>query len=162
MKVEVLLIRWPEEAEEGAGMVVAGVPVLYLVGHHDDLPVPTSCLEDWLLMPFAERELIARKTALELRAGAHDAKPRIDTSGRFHYQGRTIDLAPPEARLAHLLTQGFGNLVSDQELIQALDHVDGPGTYSLRATMTHLRSGLRGLGLTLSRIRGHGYKLQSR
>jgi hypothetical protein len=155
---EVMLIRWPEEAEIGTGLARAGVAVLYLVSDHDDPPGPTTCLEDWIRIPGDDRDLRARVRALELRAMAHHAPPRVDEGGRLHYRGQVLVLSEHEARLARLLTDRFGDLVPDD----VLQHPEGDHQSPLRGQMAQLRSRLRALDLVLRRISNRGYVLQRR
>jgi hypothetical protein len=64
---EVVAICWPEERDDAARFVMAGVAVLYIVRADDDPPIPTGCLEDCVRIPGDDRDLHARITALELR-----------------------------------------------------------------------------------------------
>jgi DNA-binding response OmpR family regulator len=139
------------------------VAVLYLVTADDDPPMPTTCLEDWVRLPGDDRDLSARVAVLQLRAAAHDAPPRVDDRGRLHYHGRFLALPPPEARLADVLIEHFGDVVTDRELSAAALVETAPGSApSLRTQMTQLRARLRDMGLALHRIRRRGYKLQRR
>jgi DNA-binding response OmpR family regulator len=155
---EVMLVRWPEDGEEGERLAGVGVAVLYLVNDEDEPPTPTSCLEDWIRIPGDDRDLRARVAALELRAASHHSSPRIDDEGRLHYHGKVLALSPEEAEVARLLTERFGDLVSDDELEERVNDAE----LQLRARMTHLRANVRGLGLALRRIRRRGYILQRR
>jgi hypothetical protein len=153
---EVMLIRWPEDAEDGARLAQSGLAVLYLIDGDDDPPTPTSCLEDWVRIPGDERDLRARVSALEFRALAHLGPPRVDDDGRLHYLGRTIPLSDDEASLARLLVARFGDLVADDDFATAAHE------RSLRTRMTDLRARLRDVELSLRRVRRRGYLLQRR
>jgi DNA-binding response OmpR family regulator len=153
---EVMLIRWPEDGDDGIRLANAGLAVLYLIDGDDEPPTPTTCLEDWVRIPGDERDLRARVSALEFRSLSHLGPPRVDDDGRLHHLGKTIPLAPEEADLARLLTQRFGELVPDE------DFESGAGERTLRTQMTDLRARLRGVELSVRRVRRRGYLLQRR
>jgi DNA-binding response OmpR family regulator len=153
---EIMLVRWPEDGEEGARLAEAGVAVLYLIDRDTDPPTPTTCLEDWVRLPGDDRDVSARVAALERRAAAHHGPPRVDEHGLLHYHGGSIALASEEAHLAQTLTEHFGAVVADRELVEQLA-VDGP---SLRHQMAQLRARLRPLSLSVARVRREGYLLR--
>lgn len=158
---EVMLVRWPEEGDDGSRLADLGVAVLYLITGDQDPPAPTTCLEDWVRIPGDDRDLSARIAALELRAVAHQAPPRVDDQGRFHYRGKVLPLTPEEARLVAVLTQRFDAVVADSELAEELADLS-PDAASLRTLMTQLRARLRPVDLVVRRIRRRGYMLQAR
>jgi hypothetical protein len=153
---EVMLIRWPEDGEDGLRLAGAGVAVLYLIDGDHDPPTPTTCLEDWIRIPGDERDMRARVGALEFRALAHLGPPWVDDHGRLHYLAKTIPLPDDEARVARVLTERFGELVDDEQLGLLANG------RSLRTVTTELRSRLREMGLNIRRVRGRGYRLQRR
>lgn len=157
---EVVAIRWPEEREDAADFVMAGVAVLYLVRAEDDPPIPTGCLEDWVRIPGDDRDLHARIAALELRAALHDAPPFVDNRGRLHHGGSVVALNATEARLALALTARFGAVVSDEELLDAVSDVTATPATSLRGDIGRLRSRLREVHLAIRRTR-RGYVLEA-
>jgi DNA-binding response OmpR family regulator len=155
---EVMLVRWPDDGEDGSRLARAGVAVLYLVNADDDPPTPRSCLEDWVRIPGDDRDLLARVAALELRADAHRAAPRVDDDGRLHYHGKVLVLPAGEIHLARLLTERFGDVVPDSDFGDDETASDP----ALRVRMTQLRARLRELDLTLHRVRRRGYTLVAR
>jgi hypothetical protein len=155
---EVVLVRWPEDGPEGLRLASGGVAVLYLVAGDADPPRPTTCLEDWVRIPGDDRDLDARVAALELRAAAHQAPPRVDGQGRLHYRGELVALPEDEARLAAVLADRFGAAVPDALLAAESGLTGRP----LRNPMTQLRSRLRDINLAVDRIRGRGYMLRGR
>jgi DNA-binding response OmpR family regulator len=157
---EVVLVRWPEDGDEGLRLATAGVAVLYLLDGDEDPPRPTTCMEDWVRLPGDDRDLSARVAALELRALSHQSTPRVDERGRLHYRGELVPLPEDEARLAGVLAAHFGTLVPDELLAAEAGYRESPG--SLRTPMTQLRSRLRLVGLAVRRIRRRGYVLQGR
>jgi DNA-binding response OmpR family regulator len=158
MMPEVVAIRWPEERQDAARFVTAGVAVLYLVRAEDEPPVPTGCLEDWVRIPGDDRDLHARIAALELRATLHHAPPFVDGDNRLHHRGRVVALDAKEAQLAAALLARFGAVVSDQELLDAVSAGTATSTTSLRGEVARLRSHLRDLDLAIRRAR-RGYVL---
>jgi hypothetical protein len=160
---DVMLVRFPEERADGARLAAAGAAVLYLVSADADPPTLATCLEDWVRVSGDDRDINGRIAALEMRAAAHDAPPRLDERGRLHYRGRLLRLHATQARLARVLVDRFGDVVADRELADAAsagdDVVPAP---SLRAQMTQLRSHVRDVGLSVQRIRRRGYRLQRR
>jgi DNA-binding response OmpR family regulator len=159
---EVVMIRWPEERAKAARLAGAGVALLYLVTGDDDPPTLTNCLADWVRLPGGERDLDARLAALERRAATHQSPPFVDGHDCLHYRGEHVALTPPEARLATTLTGRFGEVVPDGDLLE-LDVVDpADAARSIRTDMTHLRTRLRVVGLSVRRVRGRGYRIQSR
>ncbi|MGE0795311.1 MAG: hypothetical protein AB7H92_17715 [Microbacteriaceae bacterium] len=155
---EVVLVRWPEDGPEGFRLASSGVAVLYLVAGDADPPQPTTCLEDWVRIPGDDRDLDARVAALEMRAVAHQAPPRVDGQGRLHYRGELVALPEDEARLAAVLADRFGSAVPD-ELLAAQS---GITDRSLRHPVTQLRTRLRDVNLAVDRIRGRGYMLRGK
>ena len=153
---EVMLVRWPEEGEEGARLAEAGAAVLYLIDADGDPPTPTTCLEDWVRLPGDDRDVSARVSALERRAAAHHAPPRVDEQGRLHYRGALVVLSLDEASMADALAQRFGTVVPDNELVSETAN----GSPSLRHRMTQLRARLRSVNLSITRVRRQGYVLR--
>jgi DNA-binding response OmpR family regulator len=154
---EVVAIRWPEERDDAARFVAAGVAVLYLVTEEDDPPTPSGCLEDWVRVPGDDRDLRARFAALELRAALHHAPPFVDDDGRVHHGGKIVALNSNEARLAAVLAAHLGMVISDEELLEAIAQ-DVTRPPSLRGEVGRLRSRLRDVDLAIRRAR-HGYVL---
>jgi DNA-binding response OmpR family regulator len=159
---EVVMVRWPDERAKAARLADAGVALLYLVTGDDDPPPVTNCLADWVRIPGGERDLDARLAALEQRATAHQAPPFVDASGCLHYRGELVHLLPLEARLAAVLTDHFGEVVTDEALWDPDEVSSAEAGRSLRTDVTHLRTRLRPVGLSVHRVRGRGYRLQSR
>ncbi len=157
---EVVVIAWPEERAAAARVIAAGVPVLYLVRADDDLPIPTTCLEEWVRLPGDDRDMQARISALEMRAALHVAPPFVDNVGRLHRGGSVVALSAAEARLAEALTARFGAVVSDQELLDAVSRGTAAPPISLRGEIRRLRSHVREVHLAIRREQ-RGYVLRS-
>jgi DNA-binding response OmpR family regulator len=159
---EVVMVRWPQERAKASRLADAGIALLYLVTGDDDPPPIASCLADWVRIPGDERDLDARLAALERRATAHQAPPHVDAAGCLHYRGAVVHLLPHEARLAAVLCDRFGEDVADEALRDEGEVTAGEAARTLRTEMTRLRTRLRPVGLSVHRIRGCGYRLQSR
>jgi DNA-binding response OmpR family regulator len=158
----VVLIRWPEERDEAATLIDAGVAILYLVASDAPAPEPQSCLEDWVRLPGDERDVGMRVQALERRAAAHRHPPAIDDQGRLRYRGKVLTLTQHELPLVRTLVERFGEVVADAELEAEVDGHTDPAHAVVRLHMTQLRSRLRNLDLLLRRIRRRGYALSAR
>ena len=154
---EVALVRWPADHERASQLSTAGAPLLYLIGADDDPPDVEGCLADWVRLPGDSRDIDRRVAILEQRAGLHTAPPRLDENGLLHFRGRTVTLLPCEARVAAVLIERFGSIVSDDDLAAeaGTDDLTGVGR------MSPLRTKLREAGLTLRRSRCRGYQLVS-
>jgi len=158
---DVVLLRWPDEADEAASLVEDGVAVLYLVTAEADPPMTTTCLEDWVRLPGDDRDLTARIEALRRRIAAHGRPPTVDDRGRLHHRGKIVALDESEARLVRVLTQRFGDVVPDEILEAELHDDDGPDPVdAVRFHMTRARSRLRAADLFIRRVRRRGYVLQ--
>lgn len=159
MTSTVTLVPWPDDASRGRRASESGSPVLYLVGAESMAPLPTTCLEDWIRLPADERDLYARMSALQTRASVHQSPPRFDENHRLSFEGRVLALSSPEMELAALLTERFGQVVPDRDLMLAAA-LEGPTL--LRAPVHRLRTRLRPLGLEVERCRRSGYRLRRR
>lgn len=159
---EVVMVRWPDERAKASRLAEAGVALLYLVNGDDEPPPIATCLADWVRIPGDERDLGARLAALERRATAHQAPPYVYAAGCLHYRGAVVHLLPHEARLAAVLTDRFGEVVADEALRDQGEVTTGESARTLRTEMTHLRTRLRPIGLSVQRTRGRGYRLQNR
>lgn len=151
---DVRLLRWPDDARDGAALAASGTAVLYLVNDDARAPIVTNCLEDWIRVPGEEDDLLARVAALETRGRLHLAPPRLDADGLLHYQGGLV-LLPPEHRPAvRALVERFGDVVPDRELTIVPEQ--------RRAVIAQIRAQVRAVGLTLRRVRRRGYRLEGR
>ncbi len=159
MPSEVTLVSWPDEANRGRALAESGSPVLYLVGADVIAPIPSTCIEDWIRLPADDRDLYARMSALLARARIHQTPPRLDEHRRLWFGGHVLALASPEAEVASLLTDRFGQVVPDRDLALAAA-LDQPAL--LRAPVHRLRTSLRPMGLEIERCRRAGYRLRRR
>src|SRR5688500_14249777 len=100
--MDVVLLRWPLEADRRDDLTAAGTPRLLLLEDGAPPPDPADCLEDWLRVPATEDDVRARVGGLGQRASAHHqvGPPELDEFGMLRYAGRWVTLPPVEARLA--------------------------------------------------------------
>lgn len=150
---EVMVVRWPEDGDDGARFARHGVAVLYVIDAHGDPPAVTTCLEDWVRVPGDERDLRSRIAALEARSAVHLALPRVDPDGRLHYRGKLTLLPADKVDIARALVEHFGHVVPDAELPGEADE--------LRPKIAQLRAQFRELELSVLRVRRKGYALHA-
>ena len=154
---EVMLVRWPEEGDEGLRLAGAGVAVLYLVTG-DETPrgrrrasrtgfaspattaisapaSPRSSFEPSPTRPHHASTSRVGSTTAAIRSRSHRTKPAWHAA----------------------LVRHLDAVVTDNDLSQELDEVD-PGA-SLRTLMAQLRARLRHVDLLIRRIRRRGYML---
>jgi DNA-binding response OmpR family regulator len=146
------------------------VPILVLTAR-DALASRVAALEngadDYLLKPFAFEELLARIRALIRRAAAPRWAPLafgdlfldVGTSS-FRVGERSVVLSPRERALLELLLRRRGETLSNQEILrEAFGYHYDPGTNIVAVHIGHLRRKLEGTTVSLSTVRGTGYRL---
>ena len=151
---DVQVLRWPDDASERLDS--AAGPCLWLVAPDARPPDATSCLEDWTWLPASEVEIQARLAALVTRAANHPAPPALDEFGQLIYHGRSLYLSPTDELIVRALIDVFGEVVGDDQLLEAA-WPDGGTPQALRVHISRLRRRLAPLGLALRCIRGAGY-----
>ncbi len=159
--MDVVLIRWPPEAERRQRLVEAGVPRLLLVEDGQPPPTPADCLEDWLRVPASETEMRARVAGLEIRAAHHKAgEPEIDDHDVLRFDGAWVSLPPVEARLTRALLERYGAVVA-RDLLARAGWPDGaPGRNALDVHVLRLRRRVATVGLAIRTVRSRGYLLE--
>jgi DNA-binding response OmpR family regulator len=159
----VVLVRWPEHAEQVTALAQAGLPRLLLVAADADPPASLDASEDWVRLPADERDIAARVLRLSTRAEAVvPGPPSLDGNDRLFYRGAWVALSPIEARIAAALLEHFGSVVPEEELGAR----GWPGgrwpAGALRVHLTRLRQRVAPLGLEIARVRLQGLVLQDR
>ena len=71
-----------------------------------------------------------------------------------------IALSPIELRLARVLVERFGEVVTSDVLADAAWPGEGLNEGALRVHLTRLRRRLRPLGLEVQNVRGRGYLME--
>jgi len=159
--VEVVLVRWPHEAERRARLEREGVPRLLLVEDGSAPPFVEDPLEDWVRVPAQELDVRARLDTLSLRSRrAAPALPTLDEDGVLRFQGGWASLPPVEARLTEILLERFGAVVSRDALARAGWPEGAPGRNALDVHVLRLRRRIAPVGLVIRTVRSRGYLLE--
>ena len=158
--VEVILLRWPAEADWRDGLARRCSPRLLLVEDGADPPEALDCLEDWVRAPASEAEVRARVGALLTRHRTHQRVPHIDADGVLRFGSARVPLPPVEVRLAGLLAEHFEAVVSSDALRRAVWPDSAPARNVLDVHMVHLRRRLARAGLVVRTLRTQGYLLE--
>ncbi len=158
--MEVVLIRWPGEADRRALLMAAQAPRLLLV-ELGEPPEPDDCLEDWVRVPASEADVRARVAGLSARAGQHaPATPQLDGDGVLRFREQWVSLPPVETRLTAALLERFGAVVSRETLARAGWPEGAPGRNALDVHVLRLRRRLEPVGLAIRTVRSRGYLLE--
>jgi hypothetical protein len=159
--VDVVLVRWPLEAEQRSRCASERLPRLLLLDDGVAPPDSTDCLEDWIRLPASESDVRARVRALLARGQAHlRAVPEIDAHGVLRYGAGWVSLPPVEARLADAMVVRFGAVVGRDALRRATWPGSSPGRNVLDVHVLRLRRRLAPLGLAIRTVRSRGYMLE--
>lgn len=131
----------------------AGVstPVLMLTARDtldDKLAGFNSGADDYLIKPFALKELLARISALSRRQLKDMGKQLIKVTDlsfnpntlEVHRQGKLITLTPIALKILGLLIRRSPNIVTRQEIEQEIWHDSPPDSDALRAHIHSLRA----------------------
>jgi DNA-binding response OmpR family regulator len=162
MGPDVVLVRWPAEADRRGRLVNEGTPRLLLVEDGHRPPQPEDCLEDWIRVPSDEGDVRLRIDALAFRADHHVADvPDLDGDGVLRYGPSWVSLPPVEARLTRALVDRFGAVVARDALARAGWPDGAPGRNALDVHVLRLRRRLTPLGLSIKTVRSRGYLLEA-
>ena len=156
---DVVILRWPEQADRVADLERQGIPRLLLVEPEGPPPPSTSCLEDWLRLPVDEASLRARLVALAAHAQRHPMVPSLDEHGQLSHRGEAVFLSTTDQRIAEVLVERFGQVVSEETLLDQT-RPEGRNDQTLRVNVSRLRRRIAPLGLVITCVRGHGYLMQ--
>ena len=157
---DVVVVQWPEHADEAERLDRAGVAHLLLVGADSEPPAIDSCVEDWVRLPTSEDDVRARLVTLRRRAQRHPPVPTVDSYGQLSYRGANVYLPPIEQRLVELFARRFGKIVTSHELLGVWPDGGAPG--SLRVHISRLRKRLAPIGLAIESRQTTGYVLRER
>lgn len=159
--MEVVLVRWPSEAERRDRLRDAGTPRLLLV-EEGPPPAPDDCLEEWIRVPADDVDVRARMEAVTARLRHHVSAggPDLDVDGVLRYAGAWVSLPPVEARLTGALVERFGAVVGRDALARAGWPEGAPGRNALDVHVLRLRRRLATVELSIKTVRSRGYLLE--
>ena len=160
--MDVVLLSWPGEQVRRDALRDAHRPRLLLIEEEAAAP-PVLCdeLEDWIRVPAPEGDLRARVEALRRRVELKQVpRPELDPHGVLRLDGAWVALAPVEARLAAVLVERYGAVVSREALARAGWPGGAPGRNALDVHMLRLRRRLAPLSLALRTVRSRGYLME--
>jgi DNA-binding response OmpR family regulator len=157
--VDVVLLRWPVEAQRRARAADQSRPRLLLVEDGAEPPVGEDPLEDWIRVPAPDIDVQARMATLSARARAM-AAPQLDADGVLRFGSLWVSLPPVEARLTRALLERFGAVVSRESLSRAGWPDGAPGRNALDVHVLRLRRRLAPLRLAIRTVRSRGYLLE--
>lgn len=162
--MDVVLVRWPAEADRRARLCDQGVPRLLLVdeGQPPPHPHPGDCLEDWIRVPADDVDVRLRLEGLRVRVAHHLTDvPDLDPDGVLRYASGWVSLPPVEARLTRALVDRFGAVVGRDALSRAGWPEGAPGRNALDVHVLRLRRRLATVGLSIKTVRSRGYLLEA-
>jgi DNA-binding response OmpR family regulator len=160
--MDVVLVRWPAEAERRTRLQRAGTPRLLLVDGDESPPPADDCLEDWIRVPADDSDVRRRLEGLAQRATLHVSdNPDLDDDGVLRFGGAWVSLPPVEARLTHALVERFGAVVGREALARAGWPEGAPGRNALDVHVLRLRRRLASVGLSIKTVRSRGYLMEA-
>lgn len=124
--------------------------------------------DDYVTKPFSLRELEARVRALMRRSQVvksprmHFGQLNVDLTGRRAYIGNeALELTPREWGVLEYLLLRAGQVVSKEQMLQALCSWDDSLTYNaIEVYISRLRNKLQSAGITIRTVRGFGYLIE--
>lgn len=158
---DVLVLRWPADHERVNALSAAGVPRLLIVAPGETPPEADDCLQDWIRLPCDTRDVDVRMTAILRRALRHPSRPRVDDHGRLIYRDLWTSLSPIEEKIARVLVERFGSVVSDADLARQAWGDQASSGNALRVQLTRLRRDLVPLGLEIRVVYKRGHLMQA-
>jgi hypothetical protein len=160
--VDVVLVRWPKEADARERLAQQGVPRLLLVEDGVAPPLVQDPLEDWARIPTPDPDVRARLDTLALRwRSLAPRRPSLDGDGVVRFGGAWVSLPPVETRITRLLLDRFGAVVSRDALARAGWPDAAPGRNALDVHVLRLRRRLVPVGLAIRTVRSRGYLLEA-
>lgn len=158
--MDVALIQWPSDESLRVDLAQEGHPRLLLVDPKANPPVCVDMLEDWVRLPVTREDRAARMTSLRRRAGRrHDELPVLRPGGVLEHAGATVELSEIQVRLAAMLIERFGAVVSREELSSRAWPDFEASANNLDVTVGRLRRQVERVGLRMRTVRSRGYLL---
>ncbi|MDQ3947151.1 MAG: winged helix-turn-helix domain-containing protein [Actinomycetota bacterium] len=159
--MDVVVMRWPAEADRRARLVERDLPRLLLLDDGIEPPQTGDCLEDWIRLPASEADVRARVQGLLARGRTHKRDvPEVDAHGVVRYRDAWVALPPVEARLAEALVGRFCAVVGRETLRRSVWPGSSPGRNVLDVHVLRLRRRLAPLSLAIRTVRSRGYMLE--
>ncbi len=160
--MDVVLVRWPVEAERRRRLQEDGTPRLLLLEDGQPPPEPDDCLEDWIRVPAEDADVRLRIGGLAARSSCHVSDlPDLDPDGVLRFAASWVSLPPVEARLTRALVDKFGAVVGREALAKAGWPEGAPGRNALDVHVLRLRRRLGTVGLSIKTVRSRGYLLEA-
>ncbi len=160
-RVDVVLLRWPQEQERRDALARQEHPRLLLLDQDTPPPPLADCFEDWVRLPVSNDDLEARSLGLLQRVRSHQPdRPVLDPDGVLRRGGTWVSLPPVEARLMGALLERFGAVVSREHLARAGWPQGAPGRNALDVHMLRVRRRIAPLALVIKTVRSRGYLLE--
>jgi DNA-binding response OmpR family regulator len=157
------LLRWPEQDVARRSLRRAGIPRLLVVSGSSQPPEDLGFDEDWIRAPYRLADLQARVRRLAKSLTEQSATELwLDAQRVLHRGNRTVVLTAFEAVVAAALLARPGEIVTRSALEQVLwSDQPAPGPRAVDAVVYRLRGHCRGLGITISTVRGEGFVLRT-
>jgi hypothetical protein len=153
------LLDWPADAARRQVLARAGVPRVLLIGPDATPPQSLGVDEDWVRLPAAEADVVARATQLLCNEAIRSDTPYVDVHRVLHRAGATVTLTTSEATIMSLLLRKSGVVVSRTELEHEVWSDAAPSRDAIDAAIYRLRRRLAGLSLCIRSARGQGFVL---
>jgi len=155
-------VRWPREADLRQRLAGEARARLLVVDDGAAPPQVTDLLEDWVWSSADQSETRARMETLAHRASSSRSEPpTLDDDGVLRHRALWVSLPPVEGRLARVLIERLGAVVSRDALTRAGWPDGAPGRNALDVHVLRLRRRVGGLALVIRTVRSRGYLLES-
>jgi two-component system, OmpR family, response regulator len=160
--VDVTVVRWPREAALRDRLAGESRARLLVVDDGSAPPLVTDLLEDWVWSSADQSETRARMETLAHRASSsRSGPPTLDDDGVLRHHALWVPLPPVEGRLARVLLDRLGAVVSRDALARAGWPDGAPGRNALDVHVLRLRRRLATVDLAIRTVRSRGYLLEA-
>ncbi len=124
--------------------------------------------DDYLVKPFALKELVARIQAITRRSHTRKHNEiifsvlRIDlTAKRAYIKDKPLELLPREWAVLVYILNNLSKVLSKEQIMGAIsDWDDAPSTNAIEVHISRLRTKLAPAGIAIRTIRGFGYLIE--
>lgn len=157
----IAVVSWPAEADRRRDLADRDEPRLLVVAEGCEPPRPLEGIEDWVREQAPAYEYQARLAELAWRAQRHHRLvPFVQEGGVLRVGSSRVLLPPLEERLARLLADRLGRVVSRRELSRAAWPGRPQEGNALDVHILRLRQRIAPLGLAIRTVRSRGYLLE--